>query len=218
MPRLTQDLPHVVRLAIQVCDGMLHVLSQGVHGRRDIKPSNCHMTQDGTLKVTAVSLVPRLVGLEAESDRTPESSIPDVSSVAGRRSTVADTGAYMAPELFDTPQQVDVRADVYAFGVMLFQMATGTLPFMGQTWQEWAHLQRTQPPPLLNAEAALLSPLIMACLVKDPVQRHVDFRGIRKQLAEIYTRLTQTPALPPVVGTAFEAVQWTNIGTGLARG
>ena len=215
IPRLTQDLPQVVRLAMQVCDGLLHVLSQGRHVHRDIKPSNCLMTQDGALKVTDVSLAPILDGLEAEPDEAAAFSLHRLHLGASRQGSVAGTGAYMAPELFDAPEQADVRADVYAFGVLLFQMATGTLPFTGHTWQELAHLQRTQPPPPLGAEAAVLSPLIAACLVKDPDQRCGDFQGIRAQLAEIYTHLTQTPALPPVEGTEFEVGQWNNTGAGL---
>ena len=65
--------------------------------------------------------------------------------------------APMAPELFDDPTRMDVHTDVYAFGVMLFQMAMGKVPFSGQTWQELAHLQRTQPPPPLSPQSAVLS-------------------------------------------------------------
>jgi tetratricopeptide (TPR) repeat protein len=215
IPRLTQDLPQVVRLAIQVCDGMLHLLSRGVHVHRDLKPGNCLMTQDGVLKVTDTGLAPILDGLEAEPEGTPVLSVQRLQVGPGRLGTVAGTGAYMAPELFDAPQQADVRTDIYAFGVMLFQMATGTLPFTGQTWQELVQLQRTQPPPPLGVEAAVLSPLITACLAKDPVQRCGDFPAIRQQLAEIYFQLTQTPALVPAVGTACEVAQWNNRGAAL---
>ena len=62
IPRLTQDLPQVVRFAIQVCDGMLHALAGGITAHRDLKPSNCLITPDGTLKVTDFGLAAVLDG------------------------------------------------------------------------------------------------------------------------------------------------------------
>ena len=73
IPRLTHDLPQVVRLAMQCCDGMSHGLGQGLQVHRDIKPSNCLITSDGALKLTDVSLAPVFDGLEAEPDGTPRS-------------------------------------------------------------------------------------------------------------------------------------------------
>src|SRR6266581_580367 len=55
-PRLTEDLPQVLRFAIQFCDGMNHVLSKGIKAHRDIKPQNCLITEDRTLKVTDFGL------------------------------------------------------------------------------------------------------------------------------------------------------------------
>src|SRR5438093_12529456 len=58
IPRLTHDLPQVVRLAMQCCDAMVHAFDQGVQVHRDIKPSNCLITSDGALKLTDVSVAP----------------------------------------------------------------------------------------------------------------------------------------------------------------
>ena len=55
-PRLTEDLPQVLRFAIQFCDGMIHALSRGIKAHRDIKPANCLITEDRTLKVTDFGL------------------------------------------------------------------------------------------------------------------------------------------------------------------
>ena len=51
-PRLSEDLPQVLRFAIQFCDGMSHALSKGIQAHRDIKPGNCLITEDHILKVT----------------------------------------------------------------------------------------------------------------------------------------------------------------------
>jgi tetratricopeptide (TPR) repeat protein len=215
IPRLTQDLPQVLRFAMQCCDGLLHALTQGVQVHRDIKPSNCLITPDGALKLTDVRVAPVFDALGAALDGPPVFSMHHLQVGPSRLGTVAGTCTHMAPELFDDPRQADMRADIYAFGVLLFQMATGKLPFTGDTWQELAHLHRTQSPPTLTPQSAVLSPLLETCLAKDPAQRLADFRVVREQLGEIYSSLTTTPAPQPVVGVALDIVQWTNIGAGL---
>jgi len=194
LPRLTQDLSQLVRLALQCCDGLLHASAHGLTVHGQLTPQNCLMTRDGVLKVTDFGL-------------------------ASLMSRSADLGAvpatHLAPELFDDPARMDVRTDVYAFGVMLFQMAMGKVPFTGQTWQELAHLQRTQPPPPLSPQCAAFAPLIEACLVPDPAQRCGDFHALRARLAEIYEGLAHTSAPPPVVGPEFEVMQWNDRGAGL---
>jgi tetratricopeptide (TPR) repeat protein len=215
IPRLTHDLPQVVRLAMQCCDGMIHALGQGVRVHRDIKPSNCLITSDGALKLTDPSLAPVFDGLETEPDGAPALSVHRFQVGPGHLGPVAGTCTYMAPELFDDPRQADVRADIYAFGVLLFQMATGKLPFTGQTWQELAHLHRTQPLPALHPQLTGLGPLLETCLAKDPGQRLANFHAVREQLGALYTSLTNTPAPLPVVGPPVEAVRWTDTGAAL---
>jgi tetratricopeptide (TPR) repeat protein len=217
IPRLTQDLPQIVRFAIQVCDGMLHAGAHGIMAHRDLKPSNCLITPDSTVKVTDMNMAAVLDGLPLAPDDAPASAVHRLQLGPGDTGTVAGTCTHMAPELFVDPQQVDVRSDVYAFGVLLFQMATGKLPFTGQTWQELAQAHHTQPPPPLSPQTAVFSPLIEACLAKEPSQRLAHFGEVRAQLAALYDDLTHTPLPLPLAGSALEVVQWTNAGTGLAN-
>jgi Flp pilus assembly protein TadD len=179
---------------MQCCDGLLHASTNGLTVHGQITPQNCLMTRDGVLKVTDF-------GLALLTPRTADTGV--------------SAGTHLAPELFDAPTRMDVRTDVYAFGVMLFQMAMGKLPFTGRTWQELAHLHRTQPPPPLSPPSAVLSPLIEACLAKDPAQRCADFHAVRDRLAEIYQGLTARPAPQPLVGEEFEIVQWNDTGAAL---
>src|SRR5262249_52787683 len=189
-----QRLPQLVRLALQCCDGLLHASAHGLTVHGQLTPQNCLMTRDGVLKVTDFGLAALM----------PRSADPG-----------AVPATHLAPELFDEPTRMDVRTDVYAFGVMLFQMATGKVPFSGQTWQELVHLQRTQPPPPLSQQSEVLTPLIEACLAPDPAQRCADFRAIRAQLTDIYQGLTHTDAPQPVLGPEFEVMRWNDSGAGL---
>jgi hypothetical protein len=216
IPRLTQDLPQIMRFAIQVCDSMLHIVAHGITAHRDLKPSNCLITPDSTLKVTDIHMAAVLDGLPPAPDDVPASAVHRLRPGPGGPGTVAGTCTHMAPELFDSPQQADVRADIYAFGVLLFQMATGKLPFTGHTWQELAQAHRTQPPPPLTPQSAVLRPLIEACLAKDPARRLTHFHEVRTWIAALYDEVTHTPLPPPLEGAALEVMQWTNAGTGLA--
>jgi len=80
---------------------------------------------------------------------------------ATRTGTGAGTPPYMAPEQFDDAKHVDVRADVYSFGVMLYEMLAGRRPFQGRTWQELERLHKTQPPlPLVTCHLSLVTVLL----------------------------------------------------------
>jgi serine/threonine protein kinase len=165
-PRLTEDLPQVLHFAIQFCDGMTHALSKGIIAHRDIKPQNCLITSDGTLKVTDFGLAK--VFDEASLIETEAPDVESLSINLTRTGRAAGTPTHMAPEQFDDAKRVDVRADIYSFGVMLYQMLTGRLPFAGGTWQEFRQLHKTQQPSPLSTPHAALKPIIETCLAKDP--------------------------------------------------
>jgi len=233
-PRLSEDLPQVLRFAIQFCDGMSHALSKGIQAHRDIKPANCLITEDHTLKVTDFGLAkvfdearpPGGAGREVEAGDAPGLSIG-----ATRTGTGAGTPPYMAPEQFDDAKHVDVRADVYAFGVMLYEMLAGRLPFQGRTWQELERSHKTQPPPplvtchpslvtchssLVTCHSSLVT-VVHTCLAKDPAARYANFDVLRARLAEIYESLTREAAPQARAGVDFDAWDYNNKGVSLVN-
>lgn len=140
-PRLTDDLPQVLRFAIHLCDGMIHAFSRGIKAHRDIKPGNCLITEDGTLQLTDFGLSMAFDDtdgrLKPTGDRDGVDNLQRLCIGPSQTGSIAGTPPYMAPEQFDGTANVDVRSDIYAFGVVLHEMVTGRLPFVARNWLDW---------------------------------------------------------------------------------
>ena len=208
-PRLTEDLSQVLRFAIQFCDGMIHALGKGIRAHRDIKPRNCLITAEGILKVTDFGLAKLL-----EDDFAGDSVNPSVQNFNLSMTTMG-TCTHMAPEQFKNARQVDLRADIYSFGVMLFQMVSGNLPFNGENWKDLEQMHMTQRPPLLACNEPRLAHLIQTCLEKDPRNRFSDFNQIRMRLSSIYQSVVGAPPPEPAEGAVLTSIQWNNKGSSL---
>jgi tetratricopeptide (TPR) repeat protein len=214
-PRLTSDLPQVLRFAIQFCDGMIHVLSKGIKAHRDIKPTNCLITQDNILKITDFGLAKVFDAIELKPSVQSSLQSGDINVLVSLTGSAAGTPPYMAPEQFDDVKHVDVRADIYSFGVMLFQMAEGRLPFVARSPLDFKRLHRSEPPPPLTIKNSRLDSLIQRCLAKDPAKRFADFTVMRGQLAEIYETLTGQSPSKPATGEQLDAGELINKGVSL---
>ena len=208
-PALTEDLPQVLRFAVQFCDGMIHAFTKGIRVHRDIKPRNCLITKDSVLKVTDFGLA-KLFDDDLPGDALNRGD-PNLSLTA----TTMGTCTHMAPEQFTNAGKVDLRADIYSFGVMLFQMVSGELPFIGESWKTLEQMHRTQLPPVLTSTDPQLAELIQTCLAKDPARRPSDFRQVRERLSPIYQKVVGSSPPEPVQGAALTAIQWNNKGSSL---
>ncbi|QEH35843.1 Serine/threonine-protein kinase PknD [Aquisphaera giovannonii] len=121
-----------------------------------------------------------------------ESENPRLTRIGAR----LGTGAYMAPEQFADAASADVRADIYAFGVVLFEMIAGRLPFSGRSIEMLARQHtRYQPPSLVPSLArpyARMAPAVDAavqrCLRKDPAERFQTMPELRKALQALLAR------------------------------
>jgi serine/threonine protein kinase len=107
------------------------------------------------------------------------------------------TGAYMAPEQFRDPASVDVRADIYAFGVVFYEMLAGQLPFKGKSMAALDRQHSSLPPP--SAVSAIpraykrlagdVDHVVQRCLMKDPGRRYPTILDLRAALRELYGRI-----------------------------
>ena len=107
------------------------------------------------------------------------------------------TGAYMAPEQFRDPRSVDVRADLYSFGVVLFEMIAGRLPFPGRTIDALRHQHALHQPgsvvPFIPGRYSRLAKpvdaIVQRCLQKDSADRYRSAAELRQALKPVLARL-----------------------------
>lgn len=164
----------VLRLGFQMADALAHAHESGVV-HRDFKSPNVIVTPEGRAKVLDFGLAKELV--EAESEAT---TLTATSLTAG--GAVVGTLAYMAPEQLKG-RRADARSDVWALGVVLYEMASGARPFAGKTEYELSSAILTHPPPPLPADVpATLGAIIEHCLEKDPARRYSRAGEVRSAL------------------------------------
>lgn len=148
----------VVDTALQLCSAL-----QAIHDARivhcDLKPDNVLVTAAGRLVLTDFGIARLLCG--GRVHMAPE----DMSG----------TPVYMAPEQVCGGGQIDIAADLYAFGVILFQLLTGSVPFLRESAMATALARLGEDPPspatLRHALPTALSSLTLHCLARDPGQR-----------------------------------------------
>jgi serine/threonine-protein kinase len=158
---------------------------------RDIKPENV-LLSSGTAVVTDFGIAK---ALQLSKTRAPEGPAGVLDHALTQLGTSLGTPAYMAPEQAAGDPNADARADLYAWGVIAYELLAGHHPFAGRTSPQQllaAHLAETPPP--LNASSRgvsrPLAALVMQCLAKDPAARPAD-------AGELLTRLSNAGLAAP---------------------
>jgi TolB-like protein len=164
----------VLRLGEQMADALAHAHDSGVV-HRDFKSPNVIVTPEGRAKVLDFGLAKEVVEAESEATTFTADSLTAAGALVG-------TLAYMAPEQLKG-RRADARSDVWALGVVLYEMASGVRPFAGKTGYELSSAILTHPPPPLPADVpAPLATIIAHCLAKDPAQRYSRAGEVRSAL------------------------------------
>jgi eukaryotic-like serine/threonine-protein kinase len=194
---LNEALP----IARQIAEALEAAHEQGIV-HRDLKPANVKIRHDGTVKVLdfglAKALSPEGAGATSDVLNSPTITAPAMTAAG----MILGTAAYMAPEQA-RGKAVDKRADIWAFGVVLYEMLTGARLFDGESVAETLGLIFAREPDLTKLPAATpagVHALIARCLVKNPRERLRDIGDARLQVDDaISGRGEQPRAAAPVV-------------------
>jgi eukaryotic-like serine/threonine-protein kinase len=193
-------------IAKQICEALEYAHERGIV-HRDLKPANVKVTNDGTVKILDFGLAKAVEGDPASIDI---SNSPTISRVASRAGILLGTAAYMAPEQ-TKGRSVDRRADIWAFGCVLYEMLTAKMAFQGDSVAEtlaavikqdadWSRLPAATP--------ASIRQLLQRCLKKDPKQRLQAIGDARLTLDEA---LTGTPEAASLAAQPVPALTWHRV-------
>ena len=181
--------PEVVPLALQICEALASAHEHGII-HRDLKPANVMVTVRGHVKVLDFGLATccrEALGAPVESQAA--------TRVLGLEGTVA----YMAPEQL-LAGAVDERTDVFALGVLMYELLAGTPPFMARVLPALTDaILHQEPAPLARtgvAVSAALAAVVGRCLQKSPDARYADTRALADDLRRVVSgeRLSVVPA------------------------
>ncbi|HEV8630465.1 MAG TPA: protein kinase [Thermoanaerobaculia bacterium] len=199
-------LDQLLRVAVDIAAALGRAHRQGIV-HRDLKPANIMLTKAGTktsAKLLDFGIAKPLPGSAQMVQLTTPAGLPTHTPLTGA-GVLVGTMHYMAPEQLEG-RGVDARSDLFAFGAVLYEMATGKRAFDGASQASLiAAILERQPPPI-GAVQPLTPPaldrLVRLCLAKDPDERWQSAHDLRLELEEIAAGGTAS------AGAAAPARRW----------
>ncbi len=207
-----------MREAVSILKDVSRALSYA-HGRgvihRDIKPDNI-LLSGGSATVTDFGVAKAITASRERTSAEPATTRAGTITLVG---TSIGTPAYMAPEQAAGDPATDHRADLYALGIVGYEMLVGTPPFHGRAPQQLLAAQLTEPPPPIGARRydvpAALASLIMRLLEKDPAKRPRAATEVARALEDpaVVSGTFVSAALP--AASRPKRVVWALAGAGI---
>jgi len=176
-------MEQVLQYAIEISDALDKAHRNGVT-HRDLKPGNIMLTKSGTKLLDF-----GLAKLQQEAKpATPFSELPTIQGGETAEGTILGTLQYMAPEQVEA-RPVDARTDIFAFGAVVYEMATGKKAFEGRSQASLiAKILETDPPPISSLQPVTppaLDRLVKKCMAKEPEKRWQAASDICDELKRI---------------------------------
>jgi serine/threonine protein kinase/tetratricopeptide (TPR) repeat protein len=201
----TPPLKETLRIAVEIAEALATAHTRGIV-HRDLKPSNIMLTQDGHVKVMDFGLAKYVSAGSIGTEKTATMTLTEAGVIPG-------TLIFMSPEqLKDEP--ADTRSDIFAFGVILYQMITGVHPFLKDSPLKTACaiLDETPPPITRQGENVpdLLLHTVKRMLAKDRAERFQSIREVHTNLKELLQ--DQPPPHTPIKARRmFRALRLTGV-------
>jgi serine/threonine protein kinase len=188
------DVDEAISIIDQACEGLHYAHRHGVV-HRDVKPGNLLRAREGEVKLADFGI----------AKATEQSSITQVGSVLG-------TAAYLAPEQA-RGEDAGPRADLYALGVVTYQLISGRLPYEAASLTELALKQQQEEPPLLDTLVAAVTPqlaeAVAVSLALDPLERYQTAREMGRALSDGANGIT--PGERPAAKRQAPATEATSV-------
>src|ERR1700736_3444728 len=175
----------VLRYGVQIASALARAHDRGIV-HRDLKTANIVIAADGLVKVLDFGLAKQVGSGIFDATTRSFASIQDASSMSG-------TLPYMAPEIL-RGEAADYRSDLWALGVVLYEAASGRLPFEGRTGFEISSaIMREIPKPLGPPVPPGLWAIIQRCLAKEPMQRYQRAGEVQAALEAVQSAAIASP-------------------------
>jgi serine/threonine-protein kinase len=200
-----RTIEQALSYAMQIADALEHAHARGVI-HRDLKSANVIVSSTGRVKVLDFGLAKRLASSDVEAATLSGVSLTASGAIVG-------TLQYMAPEIL-TGKTASAASDIWAFGILLYEMLAGTVPFQGQSaYDLTASIMRDAPKPMPNNIPPMLAAIVQRCLKKEREQRYANAGELRAALqaaaagmqAGVFMRASWRPRLGLFMAAALVA-------------